>query len=219
MSSNLNSIAQNISDDLLNGKQVVNCDGLELSEFQFQQVTSMALLSGKIGSFFAISLKDCTFHPNSIEFVLNDISVKFNLEYNPDTKEFFVVTAVEMFDPSFLSKEWLIFQTDQLDSLTGVRKSVYLNIETPLEENDLLRLMIGVRNLVEMQQKSKNAYIEAYAREIADMQYRIKVLIVGALGGVGSLFVAENVQELASILTVMGVSSFLAILLKDKFID
>ena len=96
---------------------------------------------------------------------------------------------------------------------------MYLNIETSLEENDLLRLMIGVRNLVEMQQKSKNAYIEAYAREFADMQYRIKVLIVGALGGVGSLFIAENVQELASILTVMGVSSFLAILLKDKFID
>jgi len=141
------------------------------------------------------------------------------MDYKEETNEFTVVTAVELFDPSLISKEWLIIHTDQLDELTGARKSVYLNLETPLEDNALLRTFIGVRNLVNLQQKAKNNYIEAYHSAIKDMRYRVRVLIGGVLGGIGSVVIAENTQELVGLLTVMGVSSFIAILLKDKLID
>lgn len=223
MSLNLNDVARNINGDC--DKAIIVDEGLELSKFHIDKLTVMSLLAGKIMSFFDLDPHDCMFHADSIELVLDDIGVKFNVDYKDYNQEFFVTTVVEMFDPACvtksqsLSKEWIIVLTNSIDSITGSHKSVFVNLQTTLNENDLIKTMIAVRDLVERQQKAKNLYYELYYRAVSDMRFRIQVLIAGALGGVGAMCVAEDTKELVGLLTVMGVSSFLAILLKDKLSD
>lgn len=210
---------EELNKEILDGNSFVNMEGVEFSSLEFKLFLTLTLLSGKVIDFFQIAPQELQFTSNSFEFMIDNIVVRMRLNYDTYSKEFFLETFMSLYDPSFMSKDWLIIESPSIDPLTNQRMAFYHNPRTALDDNSILRTLIAIRNLISLQQNVLNNYLEIYEKGLRDAQFTTRLGVLGIIGGIAAVCFSENSQELCELLILMGSTTFLALLIQSNFKD
>ena len=210
---------EELNKEFLDGSSSINVEGVEFSSMEFKLFLTLSLLSWKVVDFFHIESQELQFTPNSFEFMIDNIVVRMRLNYDTYSKEFFLETFMSLYDPSFMTKDWLIIESPNIDPLTNQRMAFYHNPKTLLEDNSILRTLIGIRNLISLQQNVLNKYISVYEQKLRDIQFKTRLGVLGIVGTITAVCLSENSKELCELLILMGGTTFLATLIQSNFKD